>query len=82
LRAAGLLIVEDDLWGRSATADSSCGEFAQFKSATGRTHCGELVAHLLDLRCLLVQTRHESFHTLLLLRRRRLEVLSRGELLN
>ena len=44
----GLGIV-DHLRGRSATADSSCGEFARSKSATGRTRCGELCAHLLDL---------------------------------
>jgi len=45
----GLGIV-DHLRRRPATADPSCGEFARFKSATGRTRCGELGAHSLDLR--------------------------------
>jgi hypothetical protein len=40
--------------------------FARFK----------LCAHFLNLRCLIVQTRHDSFHSFLLLRRGRLEVLS------
>ncbi len=34
-------------------------EFVQFESATGRTRCGELCAHLLDERCLLVEARSE-----------------------
>src|SRR6266403_6226514 len=44
-RARSLLIVVDHLRRRSATADSSCGEFARCK----------LCAHLLDLRCLLFE---------------------------
>src|SRR6266508_4127666 len=43
---------------------------SHFQSATGRTRCGELGAHLLDLRGLLVQTCSDSFHLLLLLRDR------------
>jgi hypothetical protein len=54
------MIVVDHLRCRSATADSSCGEFARFKSAIGRTRCGELCAHLLE-------TRSKSFNLLLLL---------------
>jgi hypothetical protein len=48
---------------RSATADSSCGEFARFKSATGRTRCGELGAHLLDLRRLFLHRCCEGRHS-------------------
>ena len=51
-----VLGIVDHLRRRSATADSSSGEFAPFKSATGRTRCGELSVHLLDLRGLLVET--------------------------
>ena len=54
-RWAASLIVQNHLRRRSATADSSCGEFARFKSATGLTRCGELCAHFLDLRRLLFQ---------------------------
>src|SRR4029077_2068349 len=72
--SAALLIVENHLRRRSATADSSCGEFARFKSATGRTRCGELRAHFLDLRCLLSQACCEALNFLLLLRDIRLEV--------
>ena len=42
--SAVLLIVVDHFRRRSATADSSCGEFGRFKSATGRTRCGQLGA--------------------------------------
>src|SRR6266498_4056203 len=51
---SAVLGIVDHLRRRSATADSSFGEFARFKSAS-RTDSsrGELVAHLLDLRCLL-----------------------------
>jgi len=41
--------------------------FVRFESPTGRAGCGELSAHLLDLRCLTVETCSE-------LRNRRLEV--------
>ena len=44
-RARSLLIVLDHLRRR----------FARFKSATGRTRCGELCAHLLDVRSLLFE---------------------------
>ena len=47
-RWAASLIVQNHLRRRSATADSSCGEFARFKSATAPTH-------FLDLRRLLFQ---------------------------
>jgi hypothetical protein len=60
--------IVDQLRRRSATADSSFGEFARFKSAPGRTRCGELGAHFLDLRCLLPETCGESFDFVLLLR--------------
>jgi hypothetical protein len=42
--ATALLIIEAQV----PAADSSCGEFARFKSAKGRTRCGELRAHFLD----------------------------------
>jgi hypothetical protein len=51
---AALLIVADHLQRRSATADSSCGEFARF-NRSGRTRCGELGAHYLLLGCRLFQ---------------------------
>src|SRR5260370_585628 len=54
--SVALLIVVDHLRRRSATADSSCGEFARFK----------LCAHLLDLRCLLSHRRCEGLNFLLL----------------
>jgi hypothetical protein len=60
--------IVDHLRRRSATADSSCGEFAGFKSAAGRTRCGVLGAHLLDLRCLLFQLGRKSLYLFLLLR--------------
>src|SRR4029077_20860139 len=44
--------------------------FARFKSAAGRTRCGELCTHFLDLRCLLFELRRENFHPFLLLRDR------------
>jgi len=58
--SVALLIVVDYLRRRSATADSSSGEFARFKSATGRTRCGELCAHSLDLRGLLFELRRKN----------------------
>src|SRR6266699_3830502 len=58
--SVALLIVVDRSRRRSATADSSCGEFARFKSATGRTRCGELCAHFLDLRGLPFYSRRET----------------------
>ena len=48
--------------------------FARFKSATGRTRCGELHAHLLDLRCLFFKTGSEGLYFFLLLRNRGLKV--------
>src|SRR5436309_14970628 len=54
-----LEIVDDYARCGSATADSSCGEFAWLKSARGRTRCGELITHLL-------QTCAESFDFLFL----------------
>src|SRR5207248_7948933 len=76
-----VLRIVDHLRRRSATADSSYGEFASFKSATGRTRCGELSAHLLDLGglllklgcecvCLLFELGCESLYLFLLLRDR------------
>ena len=53
--------IVDHLRRRSASADSSCGEFARLKSAKGRNRCGELRAHLLDLRCLLFELRRDGF---------------------
>jgi hypothetical protein len=50
---AALLIIQGGLRRKSTAADSACGEFARLKSATGRTRCGELGAHLTDLRRLL-----------------------------
>src|SRR5439155_21840382 len=44
LKAAALGILVH-LRRRSATADSSRGEFARFKSATGGTRCSELCVH-------------------------------------
>jgi hypothetical protein len=61
--SAALLIVVDHSQRRSATADSSCGEFARFKSAIGRTRCGELGAHLLDLRRLFLHRCCEGRHS-------------------
>ena len=49
--------------------------FARFKSPTGRTRCGELCAHFLDLRGLLFETRSEGLYFFLLLRHRSSEVL-------
>src|SRR6266702_210767 len=60
--SVALLIVVDRSRRRSTTADSSGGEFARFKSATGRTRCGELCAHFLDLRRLLFQRCREGGH--------------------
>ena len=45
---------------RSATADSSCGEFARFKSTIGRTRWGEMGAHFLDLRSLFVRDKQRA----------------------
>ena len=42
--------IVDHLRRRSATADSSSGEFARLKSATGRTRRGELCADFLEAR--------------------------------
>src|SRR5438477_8481817 len=61
--------IADHLRRSSATADSSCGEFARFKSATGRTRCGELCAHLLEAR-------GKRFNLLLLLSRTRFHCLN------
>ncbi len=67
-RVGTALRIVDYLWCRSATADSSrrtAGEVARFKSArrtAGRTRCGELSAHFLDLRCLFVETRSKLRH--------------------
>ena len=52
-----LVIVQDSLRCR----------LVHFKSATGRTRCGELCAHFLDLRRLLPETCGESFDFVLLL---------------
>src|SRR4029077_20646611 len=41
--------------------------FARFKSATERTRCGELCAHLLDLGGLLFELRGHGFHAFPLL---------------
>jgi hypothetical protein len=74
VRACAVLGIVDNLQRRSATADSSCGEFARFKSATGRTRCGELGAHLLDLRGLLSHGCSERLNFPLLLRNSCLEI--------
>ena len=63
--SAALSIVESHLRRRSATADSSCGEFAHFN----------LGAHFLDLRGLLFQLGRERLYSLLLLSSRSLELV-------
>ena len=74
--ASTALGIVDHLRRRSAPADSFCGEFARFKSATGRTRCGEPCAHFLDLRCLLVELGCESLYLFLLLRDRCFQLLN------
>src|SRR6266508_3526998 len=61
-----LLIVQDHLRCRSATADSSFGEFGRFKSATGRIRCGEPTGHPLKLRRLLFKPGQHNVHFLFL----------------
>ena len=53
--------IVDHLQRRFATADSFRGEFARFKSATGRTTCSELCVHCLEAR-------RKGFNLLLLFR--------------
>jgi hypothetical protein len=43
-------------------SDSSAYAFGQLKSATGRSRCGEVCTHLLDLRRLLRELSKDTLH--------------------